>query len=260
MLRLGTGNMRFGHPAEWEVPNPQAFSEMPTTLFVDAVRARDLDVVLIQEVYEDHVVAIANYLSRAYYRFVPMHHIHLEAGQLNRIGLAIFSRYPLDEYAWTYYGLFNELLPGDWDSGSYGGKPALVVFQQAQVSIGGVKYRLGQTHFSWTPGGKFLPHQQIHLRNLLAIIGDEPIVWGGDLNMPRATSPGWQMITERFADNIPATVLSTLDPVFHPAVFRQGKQFVLDGLFSTSPYRVSRVELVTGVSDHILVTATVDRN
>jgi hypothetical protein len=261
-LLIASGNMRYGRPQLWDVPNPAAPPRLPTTLFVDRVRQLDVHVLLVQEVLEHHIPAMRRRLGMSYVFFAPMHHADQPPSrQRNRLGLAIFSRLPFGLEPGSLrqipYAHFNKDNPDDWNSFDYAGRPLDAVYQEAVVTWDGQPYRLGNTHFTWSPGGVYSAKQRAALRNLVRIIGPgRPVVWGADTNMPRGSSDGWNVLKSYWTDNIPAHITNSLDPVYHPVCFRDGRTFMLDGLFSHR-YQVTNVQLHGGVSSHQLITAAV---
>jgi endonuclease/exonuclease/phosphatase family metal-dependent hydrolase len=199
-------------------------------------------VLCAQEVLEVHAPQMADLLGMQHWFFSPMHRRH-------RIGVAIFSQYPLEDMAATYCGRFKP------------GSAAEVVFQEATIRLDGLKYRFGNTLFSWAPSDEYSTAQQENLPRLVrAIDPSRPIVLCGDLNMPRGINPGWTELKRYWTDNIPDYCDSTLDPVFHPAVYAQHKKLVVDAVFSSAPYLVRDVRLHGGVSDHLLISATVSQS
>ena len=120
-------------------------------------------------------------------------------------------------------------------------------------------YRIGNTHFIWTPDGSVSDEQRTALANLLPVLdsynNESGILFSGDFNAPRGGEI-FTALAERYQDNIPAHVTTTIDQELHR---KKGIQLVVDGLFSSPEYAVSSVELVSGVSDHHAVIAKIAR-
>ena len=111
---------------------------------------------------------------------------------------------------------------------------------------------VGNVHFTWSPDGIATDKQRRHLNNLLEGLKQIPqIVLCGDFNAPRGGEI-FDILSKTYQDNIPIHYKSSIDPVLHKA----GKlQLMVDGIFSTSNYKVTNVQLVSGVSDHCAIIA-----
>ena len=117
------------------------------------------------------------------------------------------------------------------------------------------EYTIGATHFTWAAGGGINDEQRRDLKEMLKVINEE-IVLFGDFNAPRGREI-FTKLCERFKDNIPPDVTTTLDPDIH----RAGPlPYVIDGAFSTPKYKVSKVEVIGGVSDHKAIVCEVEKN
>lgn len=165
-------------------------------------------------------------------------------------GLALFSRYPA-EYATHYYAGIRAALP-DCVMGYEGNKFLLTGLLRAH----GASYRVGTTHFTWTPDGQASEGQRRDLAALFGVLGAFPdIFFCGDFNAPRGREI-WRRLALRYHDNIPPEYESSIDPALHRA---KGLQVMVDGLFSTPEYAVSDVRLVEGVSDHSAIVGHIER-
>lgn len=121
---------------------------------------------------------------------------------------------------------------------------------------GGQTFRIGTTHFTWTADGKENPEQLRDLQTLLQHLSRFPgIVFCGDFNAPRGGAV-FDAIAAKYRDNVPPKYESSLDPVLHRA---PGLKLMVDGLFSTTHYGVSNVEMKCGISDHCALVADVAR-
>ena len=126
------------------------------------------------------------------------------------------------------------------------------------ATIGGI--RVGTTHFTWTPIASVTARQRDHVEELLKMIKGEELVLCGDFNIPRGNEM-YQKLSEKYLDNIPASIESTLDPILHYAnKDNPGRlKLVVDYIFSTPEYRVSNVRTVEGVSDHCAILCEIDK-
>jgi len=269
MFRLLTGNAHYcdTRPQPTYVPTEPV---MPTHEFVEGVRRivddSPLPVVLCsQEVMEHMVVDMAAYMGMPYFTFAPMH--HLVGGETNRrLGLAIFSTLPFTKVAVPRaYSAFGDFIPQCWDDLDFDGLPTSAIWQEATVTVDGVVYRIGNTHFTQSPGGQSTPPQMASLDRLLATMdsglcaGDAPrsLVWCGDMNMPRGSHPGWDRVCQYYTDNIPAEVDNSLDLRIHNAARERGVRVMVDGIFSTSDLEVGGFRAYGDLSDHLVFQVTV---
>lgn len=77
----------------------------------------------------------------------------------------------------------------------------------------------------------------------------------GDFNSPRGTII-FDTLGLLYQDNIPKEIDSTIDPVLHRA---PNLKLVVDGVFTTSNYKVSNIKVVEGLSDHKGVTGLLSK-
>lgn len=121
-------------------------------------------------------------------------------------------------------------------------------------------FRMGTTHFTWTHDGG--PSEEQHrdmdrLLDALTEFHDETgILFCGDFNAPRGGEI-FARLNERYTDNIPPHITSTIDPKLHRAA---GLEWVVDGLFSTAHYQVHNVEILEGISDHKAIFAVIGQS
>ena len=96
--------------------------------------------------------------------------------------------------------------------------------------------------------------QLVNYRALESILDTFPeIIFTGDFNSPRGTEI-YDALAQRFGDNIPRSITSTVDPNLHKA----GRlEYVVDGIFATANYAVTDVAVVDSLSDHCAITAII---
>jgi endonuclease/exonuclease/phosphatase family metal-dependent hydrolase len=215
---------------------------------VRAIDEHDFDVVCLQEVPE-HILPklAARFFSHIF--FSPM----VDECKKGRMGLGILLRRGSWRRCATvpYYQVKKSARNS---SPSYSNCNRIL--QYAIIVKGGVEYVIGQTHFTWTPTGEPSARQYKDMRVLLNILDTlPPMVLCGDFNAPRGL-PVWGMLAERFCDNIPIEETTTLDQKYHRAA---PIHHVVDGMFTPSSYVVKEIALVSGVSDHKLITAKILR-
>lgn len=130
------------------------------------------------------------------------------------------------------------------------------VLVYTELEKDGLKYRIGTTHFTWTPDGNPSKHQWETFNSMMKFIKTfDDFILCGDFNAPR----GREMFTEftkHFKDNLPKQVTSTIDPKRHRI---KGLELAVDTIFTTKQYKVSNVRVVEGVSDHKAVVGEIKR-
>ena len=217
------------------------------------------DLVCMQELMGEHVERFSEALGGAQYVFEPAGRMPEEAPAVT-IGIGIFSRLPIQKSAALYYAG----VPGDLrDSylgniASYNNHNRMVL--SVEVEKSGRKYRVGTTHFRWTPDGSANNLQREDMQALLKVLAPmEEFVLCGDFNAPRGGEI-FGMLASKYKDNIPPHYKTSLDISLHRAGKTKPEELadkMVDGLFSTPAYLVSDVELVPGVSDHCAVVSSV---
>jgi endonuclease/exonuclease/phosphatase family metal-dependent hydrolase len=130
----------------------------------------------------------------------------------------------------------------------------------------GQTYMIAATHSYDTDDGHETDEQSANIEKLLAHLGTlPPHILCGDMNMPRGYNTNYERVAMRYRDEIPARYTSSLDRALHRAGNRTDLNapifdiYMVDYIFSQSPYRVSDVQLHFGVSDHAAVTATIQK-
>lgn len=112
------------------------------------------------------------------------------------------------------------------------------------------------THFTWSKGGRATNRQRKELNALMKLVNTiQPDILCGDFNAPRGKEI-WTKLSKQLVDNIPPQVTSTIDPRLH---YTKGLNIVVDGFFTSheSRVRVTSLKLVSGVSDHQAIVATI---
>jgi endonuclease/exonuclease/phosphatase family metal-dependent hydrolase len=130
------------------------------------------------------------------------------------------------------------------------------VLEWMTVEKDGQEYTFATTHFIWTPNGDPTELQHTSLAKMWQILATlPPYVLSGDLNAPRGRAI-FDEIATRLHDNIPPEVTTSIDGNLHKA----GKlELMVDGLFSTPEYQLTKVRVESNVSDHKALVAEVSR-
>lgn len=125
-----------------------------------------------------------------------------------------------------------------------------------RVEYKNAEFTIATTHFTWTHGGEATELQKKDFLNMMDQLRNlQGFVIAGDFNAPR----GREIFTELsklYKDNIPFDVQTTLDPNLHKV---KNLQYVVDGIFSTSQYEVTDVQVIEGISDHKALVCTVSK-
>lgn len=135
----------------------------------------------------------------------------------------------------------------------------------ADIEIEGTIFSIATTHMIDTENGKEDADQIEMTQKLLTLVAKEkPHVLCGDFNMPRGYNRLHNEMTKYYEDTIPLHYKSSLDRNLHrlrdkilnAPIF---DIYVVDYIFTQSPYQASNVRLQFGVSDHAAVVATIDK-
>jgi endonuclease/exonuclease/phosphatase family metal-dependent hydrolase len=209
------------------------------------------DVVCLMEVLQPHLEQLKEATGASFSLYAPMTQFPVGDEHIP-FGVCILSRVPVTDSGIRYY--FKDanipvFVPNDDDSLSR----ALVY---ADCVKDGVTYRIGATHFTWTPDGGVSPKQEQDLTRLFGVLdtlGD--VAFMGDFNAPRGGEI-FAKLASKYTDNIPAEYFSSLDPRMHRA---GGLELMVDGLFTTPGLKAENVKLTSGVSDHCAITANLSK-
>jgi endonuclease/exonuclease/phosphatase family metal-dependent hydrolase len=166
-------------------------------------------------------------------------------------GTAILSRFPIKNYRIENYDQFTT--PLAQFKNHLKGRP-LGKLLTADIEIGSKLITVGNVHFTWSFGGEVIDEQLVNAEHLLTLLDQyKEIVLCGDFNTPRGKSI-YTALKERYTDNIPAELETTIDPNLHRA---GALQYVVDGLFTTPNYQASDVRIHKDISDHFGISATI---
>ncbi len=189
------------------------------------------------------------------YVFVPMAIFdEIDKNEMScELGLGIFSRFKIAGYRTHFYAGSQNTIPEYQhpDQGTI--NRCLLV---CDVSKDDVLFRIGTTHFTWTPDGMASDTQRRDTTNLFEVLDKESeIVFTGDFNAPR-DGEIFKALAERYKDNVPPEYTTSIDGTYHRA---GNLERMVDGIFSTPGYEVSNVRMECGVSDHCALVGTVSR-
>jgi len=213
------------------------------------------EVVCIQELIE-HDIPLFEKALQAQCIFAPMTR-YPEGNPRSVMGVGIFSHLSKTHSAIHYYrGGSSSLQDFDMTNAKTKSETAhhLVLFCdfKKEDSV----FRIGTTHFPWTPDGQADDIQRGDMEKVLAFLDSSgEFVLAGDFNAPRGGEI-FGMLAQKYTDNVPPHYTTSIDGSLH----RGGAiPFMVDGIFSTPRYSVSKVELVSGVSDHCAIVAHISK-
>lgn len=209
------------------------------------------DVACLQEVFDDDDKQFTTNLKLKG-KFLPTVYVDVpgKPGFQKRgvFGVAILSKLP-GIFGGSYYFRQREKLP------LYHGRPnaghRVLLWENIDNHL-----TVATTHFTWSKGGRATEKQRQELNKLITLLGEvKPDILCGDFNAPRGKEI-WTKLSKQLVDNIPPQVTSTIDPRLH---YTKGLNIVVDGFFTShkSRVRVTSLKLVSGVSDHQAIVATI---
>ncbi len=172
-------------------------------------------------------------------------------------GVAIFAKNILESGSIFYTGKGDNILrPFDEyiSNEDYQKNKALV---WATIhNTDGKEYKFVTAQLPVTKEGETTPYQleviDLFLEQLNKL-GE--LVMCGDMNAPRGNE-SFTRLEKQYKDNIPLEYKTSIDQNLHKV---KGIQLMVDGLFTTPSYIASNVKLVDGVSDHMAVTANIQK-
>ncbi|HVM73774.1 MAG TPA: endonuclease/exonuclease/phosphatase family protein [Candidatus Paceibacterota bacterium] len=222
------------------------------------LEAQAADVVCMQELMEYNIQYFEDILGTQCH-FAPETR-HPAEGRPGIMGNGIFSRLPVVQYVEHYYHGSRDVMH-DFDQTNTETKDATEarVLAFCDVEKDGQTFRIGTTHFTWTAKGMPDDFQRRDMKLLLDILATSgEFVLTGDFNAPRGGEI-FSQLASTYKDNIPPRYTTSLDPAYHRAPLEEQAGKMVDGLFTTPSFIASDVELHSGISDHLAITATISR-
>lgn len=211
------------------------------------------DVILLQEVFDEDLEILANEFAMKS-RFCPMWQKERQDGAGEKLllwGMGFLTALPIVNESVDFYSGSAQDIPV-FDRSKI--EECCKAVLRCKVKKNGRLFNFCNTHFTWTPDGLPTPLQFKDLDRLLAILAKfKDLILCGDFNAPRG-GPIWTKIAQKYQDNIPEDIISTIDSSLHRKNFLK---LVVDGLFTTKGYRVEDIEIVDGLSDHCAITAQI---
>lgn len=221
---------------------PLLQAEKPDVICLQEVFAADVPRLVETTGYAAHYQPIVTYTMPNKYDISPR-------GDWGPLTLT--KNPPLEATTFTYKG-DQDRLPVFMDGQPNSANRAALMVQIGQPDRA---LRTINTHFTWSPNGQANDEQRRDLAVLLRQLETyDEFVLCGDFNAPRGGEI-FAQFADRFTDNLPAHVTTTIDGQFH---YAGDLQIVVDGLFTTPAYQSTQVEVLGGLSDHKAILATID--
>ncbi|MEX1120260.1 MAG: endonuclease/exonuclease/phosphatase family protein [Candidatus Paceibacterota bacterium] len=218
------------------------------------IKKIDPDVLCLQEVMERDILHIKEITNTVDCFFVPMTK-YIEEGPDEIFGVAIFSKTKIQNPVAEYYSGTSSTLK-EFDAKNHL-DTMYRVFITGEVQKNNQVYRLGTTHFTWTPdalSGEIDLAQKRDMEILLPILKKMgEMVFAGDFNVSRG-NPVFSLLAESFRDEVPLKYTASIDGKIHRA---GPMELMVDGMFTTPRYSAVNVEMVCGVSDHCALVADI---
>lgn len=219
------------------------------------------EVLCVQELDEKDVAALEERMGAKCF-FVPMVYAIEEPKLLQGIG--IFSKFPMEAHVEQYAGHHDPEYriydPTTYESMFNASKFSLAI---ARILKKDVEFQIGTTHMPVTYRGGMADFQWVALNGLLKVLHAKgEIVYTGDFNAPRGGEI-FAALASKYKDNVPAHYETSLDMELHRAAKEKPNEIrnrMVDGIFSTQAYSVTDVELISGVSDHCAIVATISKS
>ncbi len=218
---------------------------------VDFLKKENPEIICLMEVCESDVAILA---GESYpFRVYAPNSVMPESEGVGTTGVAILSKEMMDDYEVFYCG---EKTDAHLVNTEFGGHTPTVILATSGT------LQIGTIHFTWTSNGSVDDKQRHHMEVLLDYLSTkDKLIVCGDFNIPRGNEM-YLRLAEKYKDNIPLTIDTTLDPELHRANFeKSGKlKYVVDYVWSTPTYEVSEVRVEQGVSDHCGLVFSVTQN
>ncbi len=173
-------------------------------------------------------------------------------------GVAIFSKNIVDSGFIFYNGRKENIQKSfeEYMSREEFRKNSVLVWADIKDNNSNLILKIVTTHLPVTHEGEVTEYQIKVIDALLAELSRiDEFVLCGDTNAPRGAE-SFSRIAKKYKDNIPQEYNTSIDQNIHRT---KGIQFMVDVLFTTPLYEVTRVRFQDGVSDHMALVAEIER-
>lgn len=221
------------------------------------ITERQPDAMCIQELFDDDRALWEQTFPEYTHQFIPMAIYQRDDGTTRTIGIAIFTKHPAHAWNYTYYVGTEDTLP----TSPYvtERRPMNRALMWTTVTKDATDYIVANTHFTITAKGQSTPEQRADLESMQNILNVIPnVILCGDFNAPRGRET-FDQLAQTYTDNIPPHIQTTLDEKLHSAARENGQPllYVVDGLFTSSAYTAMDVDIISGLSDHKAIIASI---
>ena len=213
------------------------------------------DIVCLQEVFEADLEEIQEKVDLENVEYVPLMKIEsfpniASLAPKGKWGIAILSKnLPIKTDAFFYVGSDSNT-PVFENSPNSNNRAVLV----AQINIEGSLFTVATTHLTWAKATEVSTLQLKHADLILDYLNQfADFILCGDFNAPREL-PTYKKLADRLIDHLPSTITSTIDPNLHRV---KGLSLVVDSVFSTPHYSLTDMKVVSDVSDHKALIASI---
>ena len=178
-------------------------------------------------------------------------------------GCIIGSKHSFSHKTLYYYSIEADLPTYDERNKRFTHNQGCII---AEIEIGSEIFTVGTTHFTWTPDGNTPNEPQITDMNyfLQSVSKLPPHIMCGDFNIPRHQNRLYNELISVYIDQIPDIYKTSLDPNFHRLGTSKDHaimftDYMVDYIFTQSPYTAENVRLEFGFSDHAAVIADIEK-
>lgn len=224
--------------------------------FLAAFKVFQPAIVCFQEMFEVDIPQVMEELEMTSVKYVPTMTVTNPDNKVGftpkgNWGVAIMTKLEVKKWEVFYYSESTEVKEFKEPNDS---ARALIV---GTLIDGQQEYRVATTHFTWSSEGQATDLQREDFVRLQEILKQFPdLILCGDFNAPRGREI-FSKFEELYHDNVPPETTTTIDSSKHYS----GKviELVVDSIFTTPHYKVSDVQVISGVSDHMAISGLVER-
>lgn len=229
-------------------------------LVINFLQKENPDVVCLQEVPETFLETLVKHgYTCSFAKMFSAEHV----ANNTSVGVAIASKTPHIKSVNYYYHNIPE--PRQHNVNKLTTEMAYV-YLSAKLTHDGEEYDIRTTHPPVTRYGVSDKEQEIAIEKLLTLLKlDNPHVICGDFNIPRNINHLYNNFIINYTDAIPLKYKSSLDQNIHKfgnvvlddLIF---EKYMVDYVFTQSPYKATDVRLEFGISDHAAIVAMISKD
>lgn len=214
------------------------------------------DIFCFTEIFEEDIKNITPLINVPY---VFAHECYrpsmIKDADFKTFGIAIFSKNII--WSETFFVIGNpNLIPKFQRSADLKERPheLYVPAITAKIKFNNQEYSITNTHLTVTERGESTNYSFEQAKKLVNYLEKYPeIIICGDFNSPRGGSV-FDYFCKFYKDNIPKKYKTSLDQNLHRV---KNLKLMVDVLFSTKSYKIKKVKLIHGISDHMAIVAEI---